>query len=213
MNFNLQDQSYILGPSNLWIIYSVNNDIYNIIYYDNIIFIKKIIIYNIFIVTIASLFNWYFLNKNEFYYYLDLLFARSLFYLIIHYYFYYLNYSCFIQINFPIIIFITYSLCKIFRRLNYIFVSTLFHYTFRFISYWWVFIAFNYNIVNNNFDNFILIFTINSIIYYTYFVYFICLIICCKFYYSDFYTNYSYIIECINTIYFILINHVLISNI
>ena len=210
LNFKHEHKCYILGPSTLWLIYPIINDIYNIINFNNIIFIKKIIIINILIVTIASLFSWYFLDKNKFYSYLDLFFARSLFCLIIYYYFYYLNYSYVIQVNFPILVFITHFLAKIFKRLNYNFVSTLFHYTFRFIGYWWIFIAFNYNILNNNFYNFILIFTINSIIYYLYFVY---LIIYFNFYYLNFNINYSYIIECINILLYIIINHAIISNI
>lgn len=210
MNFNYQHRSCILGPSTLWLIYPVINNIYNIINFNNIIFIEKIIIYNILIVTIASLVNWYFIGKNKLYVCLDLLFARSLFCFIIYYYFYYLNYSYIIIINFPILIFTTYFLAKIFYKFNYILISTLFHYTFRFIGYWWIFIAFNYNIINNNFDNFVLVFVTNSIIYYIYFVYFI---IYFNSYYLYYYNTYFYINECINTIYLIIINHSIIYNI
>ena len=210
LKFEHEHKCYILGPSTLWLIYPIINDIYHIINYNNIIFIKKIIIINILIVTVSSLLNWFFLNKNKFYSYLDLFFAISLFCLIIYYYFYYLNYSYVIQVNFPVLVFITYFLAKIFERLNYILISTLFHYTFRFIGYWWIFIAFNYNIINNNFDNFILVFTLNSTIYYIYFVYFI---VYFNFYYLYYYSIYFYINECINTIYLIIINYSIICNI
>jgi len=210
LKFEHEHKCYILGPSTLWLIYPIINDIYHIINSNNIIFIKKIIIINILIVTVSSLLNWFFLNKNKFYSYLDLFFARSLFCLIIYYYFYYLNYSYVIQFDFPVLVFITYILAKIFERLNYILISTLFHYTFRFIGYWWIFIAFNYNIINNNFDNFILVFTLNSTIYYIYFVYFI---VYFNFYYLYYYSIYFYINECINTIYLIIINYSIICNI
>ena len=92
MQFDNLHQSYILGPSTIWLIYPIINDTYNIIKSNDIIIVKKIIICNIFMVTIASLFNWYFLNKNKLFNYIDSLLAKSLFCLMIYYHICYSNY-------------------------------------------------------------------------------------------------------------------------
>jgi len=207
MQFNNIHQSYILGPSTIWLIYPIINDIYNI---NNIINIKKIIICNIFMVTVASLLNWYFLNKNKFYNYIDSILAKSLFCLMIYYYFCYSNYYYVIQIIFPIIILIIYYSGKTFRHMNYILIDILFHYTFRFIGYWWVFFAFYYDILDNDYYSFIYLFIINSFIYYTHVLY---LIIYFKYYCKDFIiTLYSYLYGCIYIINLIIINHLIICN-
>ena len=156
MNFNYQHRSCILGPSTLWLIYPVINNIYNIICFNNIIFIEKIIIYNILIITIASLVNWYFIGKNKLYVCLDLLFARSLFCFIIYYYFYYLNYSYIIIII--SILFLLHILTEIFYKFNYI---LNFYFIIHLIYCYCDFHIFNYNIINNNFDNFVLVFITN----------------------------------------------------
>ena len=210
MQFDNLHQSYILGPSTIWLIYPIINDTYIIIKSNDIIIVKKIIICNIFMVTISSLFNWYFLNKNKLCNYIDSLLAKSLFCLMIYYHICYSNYHYIIQIIIPIIIIIFYYSGKPFRHNNYILIDTLCHYTFRFIGYWWVFLAFYYDILHNSYLYFVYLFIINTIIYYAHILY---LIIYFKYYGKDFIINlYSYLYGCIYIINLIIINHLIICN-
>lgn len=188
--FNIEHLQYLLGITSIWLLLPA----IKCINYDNIW--KMIILINSVAASIISIITWSSINKL--FLLIDKILAQILFINLLLYYYFILSYPSYVNIILSFFVISFYSTSKYYNKKNNLFLDSIFHMLFRYIGFWWSYIAF----IQPNLDfNFLVILIGYSGIYFGHIIYSIQWII----YDKDFKLSKYYLKGCSEIVFLILI--------